>query len=326
MSKPVSEWDEAYILSLPKENNEFERKGSKKLDLTLPGVDENDVLNELAKQLSAFANTGGGRIIYGTKNDGSSDGGVSTQMKKGGTKEWLERQVSVLTDYEIIGVNVFEKEPESPDSQIHPGKALYVIDVPDSDRAPHQSRRDLLYYVRLNSQSQPASHRLIEDIRGRQRHPRVYPSDIKIENLTATLSEGRLYELSIVLRIVLANDGPLKATDTFLQIRPVRGHFTQMHDPETVKPVHGTKKGWYQWSLNRPLPPQSDVNFRAAYFLKATAVPHPSFGTLWVDQEGASVDDLVIEWTVFADSAPPRKGMLTMRDLNLVMQLRIQMR
>ena len=67
MSKPVSEWDEAYILSLPKENNEFERKGSKKRDLTLPGVDENEVLNELAKQLSAFANTGGGRIIYGVK-------------------------------------------------------------------------------------------------------------------------------------------------------------------------------------------------------------------------------------------------------------------
>ena len=54
-----------HILSLPKENNEFERKGSKKLDLTLPGVNENDVLNDLAKQLSAFANTGGGKIIYG---------------------------------------------------------------------------------------------------------------------------------------------------------------------------------------------------------------------------------------------------------------------
>jgi predicted HTH transcriptional regulator len=41
-------------------------------------------LNELAKQLSAFANVGGGRIIYGLKNDGSIDGGVSTTMKKGG--------------------------------------------------------------------------------------------------------------------------------------------------------------------------------------------------------------------------------------------------
>jgi hypothetical protein len=30
MLKPVSEWDEAYILSLPKENNEVERKGSQK--------------------------------------------------------------------------------------------------------------------------------------------------------------------------------------------------------------------------------------------------------------------------------------------------------
>jgi hypothetical protein len=53
MLKPVSEWDEAYILSLPKENNEFERKSSQMLDLTLPRVNEDQVLNELAKQSRA---------------------------------------------------------------------------------------------------------------------------------------------------------------------------------------------------------------------------------------------------------------------------------
>jgi len=157
MSRPLSQWDEDYILSLPKENNEFDRKGSKLLDLTLDGVKEGHVLDELAKQLSAFANMRGGKIIYGLTNDGTVDnGGVSTQIKEGGTKEWLERQVAVLTDYEILGVGVREFVPESPNSQIQQGKALYLIDVPDSDRAPHQSRRDHKYYVRLNSQSQPA--------------------------------------------------------------------------------------------------------------------------------------------------------------------------
>ena len=61
MAKPIEQWDENDILGLPPgENDTFERKGSMLLDLSIPGVNENDVLNELAKQVSAFANTGGG--------------------------------------------------------------------------------------------------------------------------------------------------------------------------------------------------------------------------------------------------------------------------
>ena len=78
MSKSPSEWDEEYILALPLEDDTLERKGSRALDLTLSGVDENKVRDELAKRLSAFANSGGGRIIYGASNDGKIDrGGIS---------------------------------------------------------------------------------------------------------------------------------------------------------------------------------------------------------------------------------------------------------
>lgn len=122
MPKPVSEWDETYILSLPKEDNQIERKGSLKLDL-IAGADQDDVLNELAKQLSAFANMGGGQVIYGLKNDGTADaGGVSTNVKNG-TKEWLERRIPELTEYEILGFNVIEIGPKALGSQIQADKA-----------------------------------------------------------------------------------------------------------------------------------------------------------------------------------------------------------
>jgi len=142
MSKPVSDWDEDYILSLPKENDEFDRKGARLLD-TKAGAKEDEILNELAKQLSAFANTGGGQIVYGVEDDGTIGlGGVSIDMKPGGTKEWLERKIPGLTEFEIVGFAVHEFVPKSSSSRIAQGKALYVVEVPDSDSAPHQSVRD----------------------------------------------------------------------------------------------------------------------------------------------------------------------------------------
>src|ERR1700733_3760065 len=110
MPKPVGEWAEDDVLSLPKgENDTFERKGVHLLDLTLPNTSEGRVLDELAKQLSAFANTGGGQIIYGMTDAGTVENGGVTRSVKGhqSTKDWLEDIIPVLTDFEIVGFNVY---------------------------------------------------------------------------------------------------------------------------------------------------------------------------------------------------------------------------
>jgi predicted HTH transcriptional regulator len=183
MPNPVSKWNEDDLLALPAgEDDSFERKGARSLDVTIPGVREEDVLNELAKQLSAFANAAGGQIIYGVANNGTVDnGGVPLSLKgRQSTKEWLEEVIPKLTDFEIIDFNVYPIEPKQSGSAIAAGKAIFVIDVPASDRAPHQSKRDLKYYVRLGGKSQPASHRLIEDIRNRQKHPLLEVASIQI--------------------------------------------------------------------------------------------------------------------------------------------------
>ena len=323
MLRPVSDWDEAYILSLPKENVNLERKGTRKLDLTAE-ANEDDVLAELAKQLSAFANTGGGKIIYGLKDDGTIDsGGVSTQVKKGGTKEWLERQIAVLTAYEIVGVCVYEFESKAADSQIAPGKALYVIDVPDSDRAPHQSTRDSKYYVRLGSQSRPAPHKLIEDIRNRQKHPRVTLGKVSVEAQSDRQfgPDRSRYSIELILQIALVNDGPLKSTDTFLLLKPEQGYFDMHKDKEIVTRVLGTRQGAFQCSLNRPMPPQSETSFRADYHLEARYRGHLQV-MKWLDLEGRTpLEDVGIKWTIFADSASPLSGQITLGSLGFIPKL-----
>jgi hypothetical protein len=58
--KSVRDWDLPYVLGLPVgEQDWLERKGSKALDLTLQGVDENRVRSQLSVTLSAMVNTGG---------------------------------------------------------------------------------------------------------------------------------------------------------------------------------------------------------------------------------------------------------------------------
>jgi predicted HTH transcriptional regulator len=130
MPNPVS-WTEDDVLALPAgENDSFERKGSRLLDLTLPGVKEGDVLNELAKQLSAFSNAAGGQIIYGVADNGAVDGGGVAPSVKGSTKEWLEDVIPKLTEFEIIGFNVYEIAPKPTKSAIGVGKAIFVMDIP----------------------------------------------------------------------------------------------------------------------------------------------------------------------------------------------------
>lgn len=191
MPRPIENWNEDDLLALPRgENDTFERKGSRLLDLTIAGVNQDDVLNELGKQLSAFANTGGGRIFYGVTDEGAVDGGGVTRIIRGrqSTKDWLETVVPSVVEYEILGVNVYEILPRTEGSVIASDKAIYVVDIPDSERAPHQSKRDSKYYVRLGGRSQPASHKLIDDIRNRRTNP------------VLELTSARLQVLSLPIR------------------------------------------------------------------------------------------------------------------------------
>jgi hypothetical protein len=61
-------WAESEVLALPAgEHDYFDRKSGALL------VDK-DFRKDVAKALSAFANSGGGHLILGVKNDGSCDG------------------------------------------------------------------------------------------------------------------------------------------------------------------------------------------------------------------------------------------------------------
>lgn len=121
-----------------------------------------DARDDFAKDVSAFANSDGGVIIYGvqekdrlpvTMDEGVDDGKVS--------REWIESAI-------MTGIN-----PRVEDVRIVPipksaGRSLYVIEVRKSFRGPHQAS-DKRYYKRHNFKSVPMEDYEIADVRNRRR-------------------------------------------------------------------------------------------------------------------------------------------------------------
>jgi hypothetical protein len=325
MSEPVAKWKEDDVLSLPSgENDTFERKGAQLLDLTMPGVDVNEVRNELAKQLSAFANTGGGQIIYGLTNSGAVDnGGVARSVRgRQTTKEWLENVIPKLTEFEIIGFNVYEILPKLKGSSLAPDKSIYVVDVPDSDRAPHQSSRDLRYYVRISGNSLPAPHRLVEDIRNRARHPKIRVENLRVHNIVPfgapTFSNLKSkFDLIMSLAFDVCNLGRVQARTSCLQVSatvPISS--MSMSGNECY--LRASTPGTALLELRNPLYP--GIRFPLSYpmMCRAEVEALSQGGSLRgaLTFGGANPDDVRIFITSFADSAPEEKQEFKLLDID----------
>jgi hypothetical protein len=318
MRRPASEWDEEYILSLPREDDTFERKASMSLNLTLKSKDE--VCRDLAKQISAFANSGGGQIIYGISDQGEVDSGGVGLFVRGNqpTKEWLEDLIPMLTDFEVTGVNVYEIRAKNERSRLARDKALYIVDIPDSDRAPHQSKRDHRYYVRVGAKSRPAGHRLIEDIRNRQVYPKVNVADVDLTYAIAKRKSSANTECALRADLLLriANQGRVKAVNVCMLTQIDRASL-RVGNPEAVELRAGTRSGELLWELKHPVYPGSSVPLRMSFSANAEyrVVGGEVALVIALNGQDKNPDELQISWNIFADSAPPTAGAITMREL-----------
>ncbi|OLE55404.1 MAG: hypothetical protein AUG51_02805 [Acidobacteria bacterium 13_1_20CM_3_53_8] len=157
-------WTEDEVLSLPLgELDYFDRKSGVILQ-------DSNFLNKLAKHLSAFANSGGGHLLLGVKDDGAIDGVPKIYKGRTSTREWLEQIIPELLSYPLQDFRVHEAEPASP-STIPSGSMVIVIDVGDSMLAPHQDTFSKIYYHRSGGHSVPTTHVYLESLRGREKYP-----------------------------------------------------------------------------------------------------------------------------------------------------------
>lgn len=120
--------------------------------------------NELSKDVSAFANSIGGSIIYGVKEEEhipvKIDDGVDPKEI---TKEWLESIIDSRISPKIDGLEIIPIELK----ETNPGRYIYAVNIPQSTRAPHQAS-DKRYYKRYNFKSAPMEDYEIKDIANRR--------------------------------------------------------------------------------------------------------------------------------------------------------------
>ncbi|MFA6060061.1 MAG: ATP-binding protein [Taibaiella sp.] len=168
------EWTEQDILELietrAEENIHLDFKASGALS-------KSDMIKkDISKDVSAFANSDGGIIIYGiTEKDEHVAAAVDHINGNEFTKEWLENIIIANIQRTIQGLKIFPVRFENNIS-----KTVYVVRIPPSLDAPHINR-DKKYYRRYDFQSVPMEEYEIRNLYNRRNAGIVEYSNIEIE-------------------------------------------------------------------------------------------------------------------------------------------------
>lgn len=163
MTDPIK-WDEAALLALIRDAvTESLTLDYKAAAAITPKTDA--VKREVSKDVSAFANSAGGTIVYGMFESNHLPASIDGIDPAVVTREWLDQVIASRIQRRIDGVRI---------NQVILGdsKVVYVVVIPESDRAPHMAS-DHRYYKRFEYQSVPMEDYEVRDVANRTVGPRL---------------------------------------------------------------------------------------------------------------------------------------------------------
>lgn len=157
--------------------------------------------NEIAKDVSAFANSAGGTIIYGIEEKDHRPDGFSFIDGREFTKEWLENVIQSRIQQRIQNIRIV---PIRFNGDIK--KTIYVVNIPESPFTPHMAS-DKKYYRRWNFQSVAMKEYEIRNLYNRRSKTELRCNDITIGTGFANRSEGSIFEVRYPIHFDVENVG-----------------------------------------------------------------------------------------------------------------------
>ena len=266
-------------------------------------------IGEVSKDVSSFANSHGGEIIYGIVEEGhrpvALDEGFDPAII---TKEWVEDIITGSIRPRIDGLVVHPVALKST----APERQAYVVEIPQSSTA-HQAK-DRRYYRRRNFKSEPMEDYEIRDIMNRRKFPSVVAEFQCKRTKTDRDKDIAEYRLGVILR----NTGVIRAIDVKLVMelpaiivcgRPPHisarrttastGGLPSYEALElTVKSISEVIFPGDEWRLTEETGYHFDFRIDKDVFTNFLPNYRP-----------------VLAWTVYADDMPPKSGAKPIRDL-----------
>jgi len=170
---------------------------------------------ELAKDVSAMANSNGGTIIYGIKEENHFPKEIIWIEKDEGYKERIEQIINNKIFRKIEGLNV--KKVLSDNKK----KFVIIIDIPKSDIAPHQCHSDgkkRRYYKRHGSTTEEMEHYEIEDLFFKRKRAflEIFLRPIQAQNPTFeidVLNHGKIIAEKLFIKILIPKEFRIDGDD-----------------------------------------------------------------------------------------------------------------
>lgn len=160
--------------------------------------------NEISKDVAAFANSDGGILIYGVKEENHRANEITPIDGNEYTKEWIEHIINSTIQRRIEGVLII---PIRIESDIK--RSIYIVKIPQSYDAPHISR-DRRFYKRFNFESVAMEEHEIRNLYGRKLRSKLAINQISLSLKTPDI-EIDMYEIEFECQI--SNDGEISESN-----------------------------------------------------------------------------------------------------------------
>jgi hypothetical protein len=277
MNKDPWDWEEEDIETLIKNEIQENLNLDYKRCASLEGA---SYKKDLSKDVSAFANSAGGVIIYGVIEKGhipiNIDAGYDPTVV---TREWLEQVINSTIQRRIDGVRIKQIELKKK----NPGKVIYVVNVPQSRYAPHMAE-DHRYYKRFNYQSVPMEEYEVRDVSNRSDAPDLSLQFYLEDNSVKVEFEGDAdYSKPIVLKPTIINESRVPAMYYIVRIgvdKRVRvsgsGRFNHGSEESIqIRDKQYVVKWYYKnFSVNSSMPVWQNISFVVSDPNTAIALPN----------------------------------------------------